>query len=71
MEKISYRAAYYAVAQSAGVVMTAPEHAEWSDAALTAEATAEAHRAGLIGVGENQVSEEGFLADLRIGVWKE
>lgn len=71
MEKKKYRAAYYTAEQSTGVVLTAPEHAEWSDAELIAQATAEAHRAGLIGPGEHQVSEVRFAAGLRIGPWQE
>ena len=67
----TYRAAYFAAPQSAGVVLTAPKHADRSDAELRAEAEAEAERAGLIGTDAHQVTPEQFAAGLHVGQWKE
>lgn len=67
----TYRAAYFAAPKSVGVALTAPGHANLSDADLRAEAMAEAERAGLIGPDAHQVTLEEFAAGLRVGLWKE
>lgn len=68
----TYRAAYLNLPQSAGVVLTLPEHANLDDGALKAEALAEAHRAGLVGhqADAGQISEATFFSLLCIGDWK-
>lgn len=69
----TFRAAYLAYPQSAGVVLTGPEHATLSDEALRSEALAEAHRAGIIGTDSDahQTTPEDFERLLCIGDWKE
>ena len=70
----TYRAAYLNFPQSAGVVLTQPEHAGLDDAALRAEALAEAHRAGMIAAEPDdagRITEEQFADLLQIGDWKE
>lgn len=70
----TYRAAYLNFPQSAGVVLTRPEHAGMDDAALRAEALAEAHRASMIAAeadDASRITEAQFADLLLIGDWKE
>jgi len=68
----TYRAAYLAYPQSAGVVLTGPEHAGLSDDALRAEALAEALRADIVCDHEgddSRTSRAEFDRLLCIGEW--
>ncbi|POB12187.1 hypothetical protein [Sulfobacillus sp. hq2] len=64
-----YRAAYLVYPDSGEMVLTGPEHADYPDAALRAEALAEAYRADLIGPEWPRVSVEDFHRYLTIGAW--
>ena len=64
----TYRAAYLAPAQSAGVVMTTEDQAHLSDAELIEAAVAEGRNAGLIG---DDLTEADFRDQLVIGDWQE
>ena len=67
----TYRAAIYCAPQSAGVVLTGPEHAALSDDDLLAEALREAAEAGLIGDDGDRLTKDEFFAGLHIGEWME
>lgn len=69
----TFRAAYIAPAQSAGILLTTEDQAHLSDAELTNAALEEARNAGLIGTDEdaNQITEDDFRDQLVIGDWTE
>ena len=64
----TFRAAYLRFAHGGTTVLTGPEHAHFDDAALRAEARAEADRMGIVGDdGYPTLSPEEFRNCLQIG----